>query len=565
MKKVISILLLLFCSISFGQDINARELFPELFKMKLPVKIPFTQSIPEDQVFFKKGKLKNQTVNANNQEIYEVSLKNDIQFKGEVNKRYSDGAYSFRNGKVSFANGDSYEGDFFEGRPVNGIYNFATGDKLIISSFKIYDSPSSYAGMKVPKDFKFIFQNGSVLDIKSSDEFEFTATDGTLIKSKFDKSYQIVGATYYRTKEGYEYFGERSEFSPVGKWEISNQLGKFTVEFSYGFGNTVDGFIPIKNTNGEIEWCEYKQSKWVRKAKLLAPNVYCLSGDCQNGPSIVMVNKDPEFGLGYELAGTFKDGNPSGEFTANGKDIYGKKYTLVGPVKNYLFHGKCTKAYVEYAVAFIGDYENGIPVKGNFTIDNKLIEMKSFKQGKYRGKQIFPRSNEYTSNSRYYEGEFNSLGQISGKGTVYFESGYTLEASDWNNGKSSNCYFTRPDKYSESDFYCDAYGGTYFRSLGNQKEMDYYAAKRAQEEQARQQEVAHQTQHETQCGKCEGSGVVKIQCPMCKGAGYRKDQVTYDRYTGKTGGPATCSHCGGSGRYVVMSCTSCSGKGYVKK
>lgn len=565
MKKVISYFLFFFYSFSFGQDINAREVFPELFDMKLPVKIPTVQFIAADQVFFKKGKLKNQMLNERNQEIYEVTLKGDIHFKGEVKKRLSDGAYSFRNGKVSFANGDSYEGDFFEGKPVNGNYSFASGDKAVISSYKTYDSPSSFSGMKVPIALKFTFQNGAELDIKTTDEFEFTATDGTKLKSKFNIRYSIVGTTYYRTKEGYEYLGERSEFSPVGKWTISNQLGTFTAEFSYGFGNTVDGLIPIKNPQGTIEWCEYKKSKLVRKAKLLAPNIYCLSGDCQNSASIVYINNDPEFGLGYELSGTFKNGNPIGDFTANGKDAIGRKYTIVGPIKNYVFHGKCTKAYDNYPVAIIGDYEQGILVKGNFTIENTLVEIQRNKRGKYFGKQIFPRSDQYTPNSRYYEGEFDQYGQISGKGTVYFETGYTLEATDWNNGKSSTCTFTRPDKYSENDFYCNVYGGSYFRSLGNQKELDYYAAKRAQEDQARQQEIVNQTQYETQCHKCEGSGVVKIQCPMCKGAGYRKDQVTYDRHTGTTGGPPTCSHCGGSGRYVVMSCTSCSGKGYVKK
>ena len=52
---------------------------------------------------------------------------------------------------------------------------------------------------------------------------------------------------------------------------------------------------------------------------------------------------------------------------------------------------------------------------------------------------------------------------------------------------------------------------------------------------------------------------------MCKGAGYRKDMVTYDRYTGNTGGLAKCSHCAGTGQYTVMGCSKCDGKGFVKK
>jgi DnaJ-class molecular chaperone len=52
---------------------------------------------------------------------------------------------------------------------------------------------------------------------------------------------------------------------------------------------------------------------------------------------------------------------------------------------------------------------------------------------------------------------------------------------------------------------------------------------------------------------------------MCHGAGYRKDMVTYDKYTGNTGGPAKCGHCGGTGQYTVMGCSKCDGKGFVRK
>ncbi|MBL7886999.1 MAG: hypothetical protein JNJ52_09640 [Flavobacterium sp.] len=565
MKSVLITFLFLFSTIVVGQDINAKEVFPELFQMKLPVTIPNTQRVDEDQVFFKKGKLKNLTLNEHNQEICEVTLKNDLIFKGEVKKRHSDGAFSFKNGTIKFSNGDSYEGDFFEGKPVNGTYNFANGDKAVISSYKIYDSPSSYSGMKVPTDKRFTFTNGDILDYKANDEFEFIATDGTKIKSNFDNRYQFIGKTYYRTKEGYEYSGEMFAFGPSGKWKISNQYGSFTVEFSYGFGNTVDGFIPIKSPNGAIEWCEYKKSKLVRKAMLLVPNVYCLLGDCQNGESIVLVNKDPEFDLSYELSGTFKNGNPIGDFTAIGKDPMGYEYTIIGPIKDYKFHGKCAKVYNNYKIAFTGEYQNGLPLKGNFTVNEKLVEIKNFKDGKYIGKQIFPRENQYQNNSRYYEGEFDFYGHIQGSGTVYFVTGYKLNASDWNDGKSSNCTFTTPDNYSESDFYCNIYGGSYYRSLGNQKELDYYAAKRAEEEKARQQDAANQIQFEHQCGQCNGQGVIKVQCPMCKGAGYRKDRVTYDRHTGNTGGLAKCSHCAGTGQYTVMGCSKCDGKGFVKK
>lgn len=569
MKKVISFLIIFNCIIAFAQNestsIVAKEVFPELFQLKVPVGIPKIQFVDVDQVFFKKGKLKNLKLNERNQEIYEVSLKNNIIFKGEVKKRYSDGAYSFKNGTIKFSNGDTYTGDFFEGKLVNGTYNFANGDIALLSSYKVYDSPSSYSGMKVPTDKRFTFANGDRLDFNANDTFEFIATDGTIIKSKFDNRYQLIGTTYYRTKEGYEYQGERSEFSPVGKWNISNQYGTFSVEFSYGFGNTVDGFIPIKNQNGAIEWCEYKQSKLVRKAKLLAPNVFCLSGDCQNEESIVWVNKEPEFGLSYELSGTFKSGNPVGDFTAIGKDPKGYEYTIIGPIKDYKFHGKCAKAYTKYKIAFFGEYKNGLPLNGNFTVNEKLVEIKNYRDGKYIGKQIFPREYEYQKNSRYYEGEFDYYGHIQGSGTVYFETGYKLNASDWNDGKSSNCTFTNPDNYSENDFYCNIYGGSYFRSLGNQKELDYYAAKRAQEEQAKQQEAVNQMQSEHQCNQCHGLGVIKTQCPMCKGAGYRKDRVTYDRHTGNTGGLAKCSHCAGTGQYTVMGCSKCNGKGFVKK
>jgi hypothetical protein len=312
----------------------------------------------------------------------------------------------------------------------------------------------------------------------------------------------------------------------------------------------------------------------VQPITYLAPYTFCVKGDCQNGEATIYVAKNLETGFGFEMVGNFENGKPIGDFVVNDEDVNGNKYTIIGPIKNYKFHGKCVKAYLDKKIVFAGEFQNGFPQNGNLTVDEKLIEVTGFKDGKYIGKQTFPRS-EQRMYSRYYEGEFNQYGQIEGTGTVYITDnnhwgyeGCKITATDWKDGYSSHCCFVR--KNGEED--CQR---VYFVNRSDFPDFSFehpvslknLAVYQQQKEQERiAQEAANfKYQNEYQCGQCNGLGVIKVQCPMCKGAGYRKDRVTYDRHTGNTGGLAQCSHCAGTGQYTVMGCSKCDGKGFVKK
>ncbi|CAM3430713.1 hypothetical protein FLLO111716_09860 [Flavobacterium longum] len=559
MKNALASLFFLCTLVGFSQNpgvrYEAEKLFPELFQMKLPIAIPPIQFVPEKEIYMKENRLKVEQGKG-----YRIVFKNKSVYLGSVLSNYGahEKTVSISYGKIDFPNGDSYQGHFFEGHPVQGNYTYANGDSAeIISADR--EGCCNYKGKST--NIYYTFKNGAKLTVKPP-QVEYQAPDGAKVISSLTADNHLNGYTEYTTKEGYSYKGELANKKPVKKWEVENADGSFLAVFNL---DGITGFIPYKNESGRVDWGEFYLGKLIRPLRYLAPYTFCDQGDCQNGDAIIDVKKDPETGSNFKMYGVFSNGKPSGDFTADKVDENGYKYTIVGPIENYRFHGKCTKAYLDYKIAFTGTFANGLPQSGNLTVNDKLIAVKSFKNGKYLGKQIFPRRNEYSNNSRFYEGEFSKYGQIEGAGTVFFETGYRLTASNWKDGQSSACTFTRPDNYTEDDFYCDIATGSYFRSLGNAKEQAYYASLRDQEEQQKQQDAAKAAQSETQCGQCNGLGVIKITCPMCKGAGYRKDMVTYDRHTGNTGGLAKCSHCAGTGQYTVMGCSKCDGKGFVKK
>lgn len=558
MKSVLITFFLLFSTIVLGQDINTKELFPELFQMKLPIEIPKIQFVTEKELYMKEKKL---TIEKG--VGYRVTFKDKSVFVGSIQSNYGghENTVSISYGEMSFSNGDKYKGNFYGGYPIDGQYIYANGDSLEITSAD-RNGCCNFTGKSINQLYKF--KDGTTLKMHGYEgrtKFYYEKPDGTKIISLLNPDKSLDGYTEYYTKEGFFFKGELSNNRPIKNWEIQNDKGAFIAIFNL---DGITGYVPYKDESNTTKWGKFYLGKLVQPITYLAPYTFCVKGDCQNGEATIYVAKNPETGFGFEMVGNFENGKPIGDFVANDEDVNKNKYTIIGTIQNYKFQGKCAKAYLDKKIVFTGEYQKGLPLKGNLTVDEKLIEIKSFKEGKYIGKQIFPRENQYQNNSRYYEGEFDYYGRIQGSGTVYFVTGYKLNASDWNDGKSSNCTFTTPDNYSESDFYCNIYGGSYYRSLGNQKELDYYAAKRDEEEKARQQEVANQIQFEHQCGQCNGQGVIKVQCPICKGAGYRKDMITYDKYTGNTGGLAKCSHCAGTGQYTVMGCSKCNGKGYVK-
>ena len=566
MKSINTIVLFLFSIIGFGQNISSKELFPELFQMKLPIEIPKIQFVPEKELYMKEKKLK-----LENGIGYRIIFKDQSFFVGSIQSNYGghENTVSISYGKMNFSNGDSYDGHFYEGHPIQGKYVYANGDSLEIQSGD-RNGCCNFTGKSIIAFYKF--NDGKLLKLYSyKPEFYYEAPDGTKIVSQLNPDKSLNGYTEYYTKEGFFYKGELSKNSPIKKWEIQNDKGAFFAIFNL---DGITGYIPYKDESNITKWGKFYLEKLVQPVSYLAPYTFCVKGDCQDGDATIFVAKNPETGFGFEMSGNFKNGTPIGDFVANDEDANRNKYTIIGSIKNYKFHGKCSKAYLDKKLAFVGEYQNGLPQNGNLTVDGKLIEVKGFKEGKFIGKQTFPRS-EQRMYSRYYEGEFNLNGQIEGTGTVHITDnnhwgyeGCKITATDWKDGYSSHCCFVR--KNGEED--CQR---VYFVNRSDFPDFSFehpvslrnLAVYQQQKEQERiaQEAANYKNQSEYQCNQCNGLGVIKMQCPMCKGAGYRKDMVTYDRHTGNTGGLASCSHCAGTGQYTVMGCSKCDGKGYVRK
>lgn len=567
MKCILFVVGVIVTTTVFGQnatgEVKPENLVPQLFQFKFQL-FPTPMRVPEEDVLLtsknwnKYGK-KAWDVATN----FEVKYKNKNEFYGQLEKdgdRFNTYGYLVYKGTMKFYNGDVFVGRFDKGIPYAGDYTFANGDKLTISP----------TGWQSPyRILQYQLANGDKLECNAEkNTIDYQYANGAIYKYHYGMS----GEIYWQTKQGYVYKGILKERRPVGNWTVKDSLGTYFPFFdSTGLG----GFIPSKKEDGSIGWALYKGNKLMRKVKQLYPGCFCMEGDCANGESTFFVGEDAEYGINAIFKGSFKNGNPIGDFTAQLSDQQGKRlYDIVGPIKDYKFNGTCTKAYVGKPISFTGMYSNGLPQKGNLTVDGKLIEVTGVEKGKYKGKQIFPRSDKLDY-GRYYEGEFDEFGGINGKGSVYITDnnfwgyeGYKITADDWKNGYSGNCCLTKKDGSTDCErvYFVDRsnFPDYSFDHPVSQKSLADYQA-RQERERAEKDAASRKNQNEYLCKRCNGQGVIKMQCPMCKGAGYRKDLVTYDKYTGNTGGPATCSHCAGTGRYTVMGCSDCSGKGYVRK
>jgi hypothetical protein len=568
MKRIFSLIITFICFFGFAQnvnqEVNPETIVPQLFQFKFP-HFPEAQRVSTEDVFLTSQNWnKYKKINWSISSKYEVKYKNKDVYYGELDYDgdfYHRGRYTLTNGTMKFHNGDVFIGKFHNGAPERGEYTFANGDKATISTTGEWQSHELI--------YKYTLINGDKCQWNTQIRAgEYQYANGSI----YNFRYGMSGGTSLQTKEGYLYEGYLDSGKPKGEWIIKDENGTYFLFFEeQGFG----GFVPFKKEDGTISWRFFENNKFIKEVKMLFTGSFCMTGDCNNEDSAFFVGEDPEYKLNAVFGGKFKNGVPIGDFRTFILDHAGnKKFELVGPIKDYKFHGNCTKVSLEKNISFTGEYQNGLPQKGNLIVDGNLIEVTSFKNRKIIGKQVFPRS-EQRMYSRYYEGEFNQNGQIEGAGTVYITDnnhwgyeGCKITATNWKNGYSGDCCFIQKNGNEDcqrvyfvdkSDF--PDFNFSHPISLRN---LAQYQQQKEQE-RASQEAANNKNQNEYQCGQCNGLGVIKTQCPMCHGAGYRKDMVTYDKYTGNTGGPAKCGHCGGTGQYTVMGCSKCDGKGFVRK
>ena len=88
MKKIYTLVITIIGFISFAQNtattVDTKELFPELFQMKLPIEIPKIQFVPEKELYIKKSKIKGDPYT----DTFVLNFKDKSIFKGMVSSNY---------------------------------------------------------------------------------------------------------------------------------------------------------------------------------------------------------------------------------------------------------------------------------------------------------------------------------------------------------------------------------------------------------------------------------------------------------------------------------------------
>jgi len=114
MKKIFTLFVILICSFGFSQNTSTtvvtKELFPELFQMKLTIDIPKIQFVPEKELYMKEKKLI-----LENGVGYHITFKDKSVFVGSIQSNYGghEKTVSVSFGKMDFSNGDRYKGHFY--------------------------------------------------------------------------------------------------------------------------------------------------------------------------------------------------------------------------------------------------------------------------------------------------------------------------------------------------------------------------------------------------------------------------------------------------------------------
>lgn len=397
-------------------------------------------------------------------------------------------------GKMVYTNGDSYEGDFVDGRRQGqGTFTYKNG-QIYVGQF--FENLFNGKG-------KFTFSDGSVYEGSFvAGNFIgrgiYTSNSGTNQAEKFTVG-QIVDhqseyfETYWGKAEIIEILGDAYKVRNLDTWTLETVDGQkirpFTEPVKYEIGQKVEAIDKGIWYKGEVIGIEVDYNDHYRirfesitnlpdmseRVQYIRPDIStstaqtspstknCISGDCQNGYGKVMlpdgttyegnfvnvkangkgkvVNPD---GSVYE--GDFVNGLPEGQGTYTGKDeLYNGQF-----VQGF-YSGK-GKLNLPNGNAYEGDWANNkMEGQGTYTFEDGEIYIGQFSNDMRsgQGKTTYPnggthdgnwiddkktgKGKETYSNGDSYEGDLVNS-KLEGQGTYTAKSG-NYYIGEWKNGK----------------------------------------------------------------------------------------------------------------------------------
>jgi hypothetical protein len=227
-------------------------------------------------------------------------------------------------GMIEYGTGDSYEGDFKDGR-AHGQGKYFTKDGAVYTGSFKNDKYNGFGTLVSPKGDK---HEGNFVDGKKDGHGKFTYANGDVIEGIYSAGKIKTGI--YTTTNGTFYDGEWENGKMNGQGKFHNKVSNVILE-----GEFKDGAF-VKGSKKAAEKSTATQG--------------CITGDCKNGKGRIIFNN------GEKYEGDFRDGQPDGQGVYT--QTNGAKYT--GTLKKGKYNG--TGAFVE---------ANGSIAQGNF-VENKL-------------------------------------------------------------------------------------------------------------------------------------------------------------------------------------------------